>query len=412
MFLERNLFYALAKDPNTIQFQAYAVLGQGVACARGAAAALKLDATFILLPVLRNFLSYLRGTWVNNFLPIDKNIVFHRYMGWVCMFWAVVHAIAHYTNYYKIMNANPATLQQVAPLLVQHGVVAGTDAYALAFTTLPGATGHIALLCMFLMYSTALERIRRFYFELFWYVHHLFLIFYAMLVVHGLNELLEQATFWMWLIGPGVLYATERLIRIIRGSVQTIVFEAIQHPSKVMELRLKRLDGKPFSYKSGQYCFLNSPYLAGPEWHPFTITSAPNGDPYLSFHIKAVGDWTNSLTSMLNPEKKMGLVCENMLYAPNGKPIMRVDGGFGAASEEVFGFETVMLIGAGIGVTPFGSILKNIHYRMMAVEGRYDYDASASEPLMSKGRCLWFLFTFLFFYFFFPNFLLLTFFLF
>lgn len=46
--------------------------------------------------------------------------------------------------------------------------------------------------------------------------------------------------------------------------------------------------------------------------------------------------------------------------------ILRVDGGFGAASEEVFEYETVMLIGAGIGVTPFGSILKNIQYRLMA----------------------------------------------
>lgn len=72
-----------------------------------------------------------------------------------------------------------------------------------------------------------------------------------------------------------------------RGNVKTIVFQAIQHPSKVMEIRLKRVDGKPFNYKSGQYAFLNSPYLAAPEWHPFTITSAPNGDDYLSFHIKA-----------------------------------------------------------------------------------------------------------------------------
>jgi ferredoxin-NADP reductase len=75
-------------------------------------------------------------------------------------------------------------------------------------------------------------------------------------------------------------------VRIGRGSVKTVVYQAIQHPSKVLEVRLKRRDGKPFRYKSGQYTFLNSPYLAAPEWHPFTITSAPNGDPYLSFHIK------------------------------------------------------------------------------------------------------------------------------
>jgi hypothetical protein len=39
------------------------------------------------------------------------------------------------------------------------------------------------------------------------------------------------------------------------------------------------------------------------------------------------------LQQLLNPEGKLGLVCEDMIYAPNGKPILRVDGGFGAASE-------------------------------------------------------------------------------
>lgn len=183
------------------------------------------------------------------------------------------------------------------------------------------------------MYSTAMERIRRWYFELFWYTHHLFIIFYAMLLVHGQvrapvlgliddslfffheqSNTLEQAQFWMWFLGPATLYLIERLIRIFRGSVQTVVYQvkitavvsvdaasesdsalfvcfvsnlfffsvcfsqAIQHPSNVLEVRLKRTDGKAFRYKSGQYCFLNSPFLAGPEWHPFTITSAPNGE--------------------------------------------------------------------------------------------------------------------------------------
>lgn len=107
---------------------------------------------------------------------------------------------------------------------------------------------------------------------------------------------------------------------------------------------------------------------------------------------------------LLNPEKKMGLVCEDMMYAPNGKPILRVDGGFGAASEglefiylfcfflltalffifflDVFEYETVMLVGAGIGVTPFGSILKNIQNRIMR-EGEGSKSGDARSPLIA-----------------------------
>lgn len=40
-----------------------------------------------------------------------------------------------------------------------------------------------------------------------------------------------------------------------------------------------------------------------------------------------------------------------------------VDGPFGTASEDVFRYEVVMLVGAGIGVTPFASILKSVWYK-------------------------------------------------
>lgn len=40
-----------------------------------------------------------------------------------------------------------------------------------------------------------------------------------------------------------------------------------------------------------------------------------------------------------------------------------MDGPFGTASEDVFDYEVSMLVGAGIGVTPFASILKSIWYK-------------------------------------------------
>ena len=45
-------------------------------------------------------------------------------------------------------------------------------------------------------------------------------------------------------------------------------------------------------------------------------------------------------------------------------PRVYIDGPFGSASEDVFKFEIALLCGAGIGVTPFASILKSIWYRM------------------------------------------------
>lgn len=48
--------------------------------------------------------------------------------------------------------------------------------------------------------------------------------------------------------------------------------------------------------------------------------------------------------------------------------VFRIDGPFGSASEEVFDYEAVMLVGAGIGVTPFASILKSVWYHISDVQ--------------------------------------------
>jgi predicted ferric reductase len=45
-------------------------------------------------------------------------------------------------------------------------------------------------------------------------------------------------------------------------------------------------------------------------------------------------------------------------------PRVYIDGPFGSASEDVFKYEVAMLVGAGIGVTPFASILKSVWYKM------------------------------------------------
>lgn len=55
-----------------------------------------------------------------------------------------------------------------------------------------------------------------------------------------------------------------------------------------------------------------------------------------------------------------------LLLTPSSACFLRrvaIDGPFGTASEDVFRYEVVMLVGAGIGVTPFASILKSVWYK-------------------------------------------------
>jgi hypothetical protein len=53
------------------------------------------------------------------------------------------------------------------------------------FARASGITGHVMLLCMMLMYTTAHHRIRQQAYETFWYAHHLFIPFMLALYTHA-----------------------------------------------------------------------------------------------------------------------------------------------------------------------------------------------------------------------------------
>ena len=90
------------------------------------------------------------------------------------------------------------------------------------------------------------------------------------------------------------------------------------------------------------------------EWHPFTLTSAPEED-LLSVHVRSAGDWTGKLHKMLEEIKKSGDISR--------APKIAIDGPFGASSQDVFDYEYAVCVGAGIGVTPFASLLRSIFYK-------------------------------------------------
>jgi NADPH oxidase 2 len=126
-----------------------------------------------------------------------------------------------------------------------------------------------------------------------------------------------------------------------------------------------------------KYIFICCPEVSIWQYHPFTLTSAPEED-YISVHVRCVGDFTKALGRALGCdfEKKSGGDSKvvGVSKEENGVemdpairrilPRIYVDGPFGSASEDVFKYEVALLVGAGIGVTPFASILKSIWYRL------------------------------------------------
>jgi NADPH oxidase len=132
-----------------------------------------------------------------------------------------------------------------------------------------------------------------------------------------------------------------------------------------MEIQFQKPSMK---YKAGQWLFLNVPSVSTQQWHPFTITSCPYDD-YISVHVRQVGDFTRALGDAVGAGPSQAKLFDNadnnVMYEvalENGQqmPALRIDGPYGAPAEDVFENEIAVLIGTGIGVTPWASILKNI----------------------------------------------------
>ncbi len=81
----------------------------------------------------------------------------------------------------------------------------------------------------------------------------------------------------------------------MRARHRTFISKVILHPNKVCELQIKN---EKIATRAGQYVFLNCPEVSYWQWHPFTLTSAPEED-YISVHIRIVGDFTTSLAEAL-----------------------------------------------------------------------------------------------------------------
>ncbi|XP_022081727.1 cytochrome b-245 heavy chain-like isoform X1 [Acanthaster planci] len=397
------------------------IIGPGVSVAKACGACLNLNSMLILLPVCRNLISFLRGSCETNKLcrrsvrrQLDKNLTFHKTLAYMITLLNIVHCIAHFFNFRNLYdhfrdceNYFPADspYKGVSCKLRDLEAMGGTwinpvrfENKALPFgfplieqgvIQIAGWSGVVLTLVFIIMFSSATEFIRRSYFETFWVTHHLFVIYFAMLLVHGVggvirsqnnlaehnitycsqqpelwtpssqpcpypNFVMGSAASWKWCVGPIAIYILERFVRFIRSCQKVQVIKVVKHPSKVIELQMKK---SGFKMLSGQYVFLKCPALSHIQWHPFTLTSAPEDD-FFSIHIRTVGDWTTGLAKVMGADNDTPIESNQLAR-------VAVDGPFGTASLDVFKYQAAVCVGAGIGVTPFASILRSIWHQSM-----------------------------------------------
>ena len=181
------------------------------------------------------------------------------------------------------------------------------------------------------MGGLALWTVRRRFFELFYYSHH---ITYCLLIP---TVLWHAAAGWEFLL-PGVaLWFVDRCMRAYRSAASVTVISAavhdVGHAGTITSLRCR----VPFAYKPGQYVFINVAELSLFQWHPFTIASTELG--IIDLHISQQGK-KDTFTARLAS-----------LVREGGRLTVSVDGPYGLPLD-YHGYNQIVLMAGGIGITP------------------------------------------------------------
>ncbi|XP_042627522.1 NADPH oxidase 4 isoform X2 [Cyprinus carpio] len=324
------------------------MLGLGLCISRASASVLNFNCSLVLLPMCRSLLTFLRGSQrvtgrrVRRLL--DKSKTFHVACGVTICIFSVVHVSAHLVN---MVSFSVRYSEDFPGLNVAQ--YRGQDPRILIISTVPGVTGVLLVLVLFLMFTASSYCIRVSSYEIFWYTHNLFIVFYVILMVHVAGGALKYQSN-VETHPPGCLHNnlsswTNHKAAGEKGA------ESSGAPQTVCQ------EEAHFQPHFPQYILLNCPSVSSFENHPFTLTTCPTGkNQTFGIHLRVLGDWTSRFSQLLLQQSNSSEILPMMQQ--RRYPTVHVDGPFGSPSEEVFNYEVSLCVAGGIGVTPFACVLQ------------------------------------------------------
>ena len=345
IFAERAYYYSVEREVAGLR----RIAGYGVTVTRGAASGMMFTYSVLLITMARNFITYLRETIFNYYIPFDTYISFHKIVALTALFFTIMHCIGHGINFYHISTQTASDLTCIFREVYHRTHTLPQFSYWL-FLTMTGFSAFVLTLITVIIYVFATQYARRYTFQAFWVTHHFYVIFYILMFLHGSGRLVQDPLFGNFFLGPGIIFVIDQIVSVSRRKQELTVIRADILPSLVVGIYFKR--PLNFDYKAGQWVKIASAAQNPGEFHSFTISSAPHED-YLSLHIRAVGPWTYNFRDHYNPVHLRG----------QPYPKVFIDGPFGEGHQDWTHFEVSVLVGGGIGVTPFASILKELVHR-------------------------------------------------
>ncbi|TEA18700.1 Superoxide-generating NADPH oxidase heavy chain subunit A [Colletotrichum sidae] len=323
------------------QTQYRAAFGWGVVMAKTCAGMLYPTFFFLILSMSRYFSTFLRRSYhVSRFVNWDLSQSFHIKISCVALALASLHAIGHLTgSFYH--GSRPANQDRVAEVLGPDMV---PRPYVEYVRSLPGFTGLTALGLFYILAAMSMPQVRRWNYEVFQLSHLLMYPIIGLMMAHGTAGLLQWPMFGYFLAFPTLLVLVERLVRIgtgfhrISATLKVLDGETVEITATIPSERIWR-------YQAGQYVFLQVPKISTFQWHPFTVSICKGRE--FQLHIKTDGNWTKRLRDLGGD-------------AGEAQIDVGINGPFGAPAQRFYDFGHTIIVGSGIGVTPFSGILADL----------------------------------------------------
>ncbi|KAI0214789.1 Dual oxidase 2, partial [Lamellibrachia satsuma] len=220
-----------------------------------------------------------------------------------------------------------------------------------------GATGVLLIAVICIMYIFAQPIVRAYIFNAFWVSHKLFYLLYVLILLHGCVRLFQEPNFSYYFAGPAILFTLDKIVSLSRRKRELTILRMKQLPSDITYLEFRRPAN--FEYKSGQWVRLACTALGKEEYHSLTLASAPHENT-LSVYVMACGPWSWNLKRLTASQNQ----------SEDPYPKIYIDGPFGTGHQDWYDFEVTILIGGGIGITPYASILKEFVH-MSTIKSMY-----------------------------------------
>jgi predicted ferric reductase len=329
-------------------------------------------AGLLTLPIARN------SVWTQALgISWDGMVVYHTYLGGLFIITIGVHA-ALFWKVFDVEGFLPHDIFAVP--MYFHG-----DNFTIPLATV---TGFFTLL---LMAGGSFYIVRRKHYEVFYVLHHFSMIIFAMMLWHA-------AMAWYYILPGLILWTADHCLRLSKclgihvkidhmdvegnGNVVSIGYTVQNMSQRIYRYLSGRKDSRPgpLKYSVGQYCFLNIPQISALEWHPFSISSAPEDD-ITTHHIKAMGQgqWTGKLVDFAY-EINANLSSEKSLL----DIVINVDGPYGL-NIPIANYSRFCFIAGGIGITPLHSYVRHL-YLCMKSSGLHSSTLELSSTFLDQSK--------------------------